>query len=184
MKAIVVADRNWGIGKDGDLLVHLPGDLKYFKKNTLGKTILMGRKTLESLPGGRPLPGRDSIILSRSAAFAAETERKRNSWDGAAENPWNRCKVISSLETLLEDEAFCVNEDVMVAGGGEVYRQCLSYCDCALVTKLEAEFPADCYFENLDESPDWELTWESETQRENGVCYRFTIYRRRNGTLR
>lgn len=65
MKLIAVADKNWGIGKDNKLLCHLPGDLKYFKEKTLGKTIVMGRKTLESLPGGKPLPGRKTIILTR-----------------------------------------------------------------------------------------------------------------------
>ena len=64
MKAIVVADENWGIGKDGKLLAHLPGDLKYFKEKTKGKTLVMGRKTLESLPGCNPLPDRKNIILT------------------------------------------------------------------------------------------------------------------------
>ena len=66
MNIILAADRNWAIGKDNDLLIHLPGDLKYFKKMTTGKTVIMGRKTLESLPGGKPLPNRRNIILTRA----------------------------------------------------------------------------------------------------------------------
>ena len=71
MKAIVAVDRNWGIGRDGGLLVHLPGDLKYFKEKTLGKTVVMGRETLESLPGGKPLPGRDNIVLTLNSFYEA-----------------------------------------------------------------------------------------------------------------
>ena len=72
MKAIVVADENWGIGKDGKLLAHLPGDLKYFKEKTKGKTLVMGRKTLESLPGCNPLPDRKNIILTSDDCFEKE----------------------------------------------------------------------------------------------------------------
>ena len=67
MKLILAADRNWAIGKDGDLLCHLPGDLKYFKEKTVGKTVIMGRGTLESLPGKKPLPKRENIILGTAA---------------------------------------------------------------------------------------------------------------------
>ena len=72
MKLIVAADKNWAIGKDNDLLCHLPGDLKYFKERTTGKTVVMGRKTLESLPGGKPLPKRTNIVLTRDESFEKE----------------------------------------------------------------------------------------------------------------
>ena len=65
MNAIVVVDQNWGIGREGNLLVHLPGDLKYYKEKTIGNHIIVGRKTLESFPGGKPLPGRENIVLTR-----------------------------------------------------------------------------------------------------------------------
>ena len=69
MKAIVAIDEKWGIGKDGDLLVHIPGDLKYFKNMTMGKTLIVGRKTLESFPGGKPLPGRKTIVLTENQNY-------------------------------------------------------------------------------------------------------------------
>ena len=71
MNAIVAVDRNWAIGKDGDLLVHLPGDLKYYRQKTIGNVIIAGRKTLESFPGGRPLPERTNIVVTRNRDFEA-----------------------------------------------------------------------------------------------------------------
>ena len=78
MKAIAALDRNWAIGRDGKLLCHIPGDLKYFKEQTLGKTLVMGRKTLESLPGGSPLPGRENVIISRTLPESDEYIVKRS----------------------------------------------------------------------------------------------------------
>ena len=72
MKAIVVVDRNWAIGKNGDLLVHLPGDLRYYKEKTIGNVIVVGRKTLDSFPGGRPLPGRTNIVMTTDPDFERE----------------------------------------------------------------------------------------------------------------
>ena len=72
MKLILAADQNWAIGKDGGLLCHLPGDLKFFKEKTSGKTVVMGRPTLESLPGGKPLPKRENIVLTTNQEFQRE----------------------------------------------------------------------------------------------------------------
>ena len=71
MNAIVVVDENWKIGRDGGLLVHLSGELKYFKERTYGKTIVIGRKTLESFPGKKPLPGRKNIVLTKQKDYSA-----------------------------------------------------------------------------------------------------------------
>ena len=72
MKLILAADERWGIGRDGGLLCHLPGDLKYFKSMTMGKTVIMKRVTLQSLPGGRGLPGRRNIVMTRDCGFSSE----------------------------------------------------------------------------------------------------------------
>ena len=72
MNCIVVADMNWAIGKDNGLLAHLPGDLKYYKEKTLGKVIVIGRKTLESFPGGKPLPGRTNLVLTGNPDYKNE----------------------------------------------------------------------------------------------------------------
>lgn len=159
MKLIVAADKNWGIGKDGDLLCHLPGDLKYFKEKTVGKTVVMGRKTLESLPGGKPLPKRKNIVLTRDDSFAKEG-----------------CLVVGSIEELLAQYG---DEDMMVMGGGTVYKQLLPYCEVCYITKLDAEFDADVFLPNLDEDQNFELTWQSEPHIENGITYHFTEYKRK-----
>lgn len=161
MKAIVVVDKNWGIGKDGGLLVHLPGDLKYFKEKTLGKVVVMGRETLASLPKGKPLQGRTNIVLSRNPSFEAD------------------CKVCNSMGSLFKELEKYNMEDVFIAGGETVYRQFLPYCTSYLVTKIDAEFPADKQFENLDKREDVAVFWESALQEENGICYKFFEYRRK-----
>lgn len=167
MKLIAVADEKWGIGKDGGLLCHLPGDLKYFKEKTLGKTLIMGRKTLESLPGGKPLPGRGTVVLTRDSKFSKES-----------------CGTVASVEELLSmyggEAAAAADDQLMAAGGGEVYRQLLKYCDSCLITKLVGDFNADTFMPDLDENPDFELAREEETLTENGISYRFTEYKRIN----
>ena len=161
MKQIVAADKNWGIGKDGELLVRLPGDMKYFKEKTMGKTVVMGRSTLESLPNGKPLSGRTNIVLSRNPDFTAE------------------CKVCCSEEQLLRELKELPETETFVIGGSQIYETLLPYCDTVYVTKIDSEFPADRYFTNLDESDEWELAWEGEPCTEKGVTYRFTEYKRR-----
>ncbi|MGI6752093.1 MAG: dihydrofolate reductase [Anaerovoracaceae bacterium] len=160
MKAIVAVDRNWGIGRDGRLLVHLPGDLKYFKEKTKGKVVVMGRATLESLPGGKPLKDRVNIVLSRNEKYDAD------------------CSICHSREDLFEIIKRYDEEDVYIIGGEDVYRQFLPYCDVVYVTKIAENFPADNYFENLEKHPQWMQVWESEQQEEKGIKYVFTEYRR------
>jgi len=170
MKAIVIVDKNWAIGREGGLLVHLPGDLKYFKEKTLGHTMIMGRTTVEGLPKKKALPGRTTLVLTRKPKEELTDE---NGVCIYGENA-RICADLEELEAILgplsESEEF-------VAGGASVYEQFLPYCDEALVTVMEQEFPADRHFPKL---PDlgWELTWASEPQKENGVTYRFCTYHR------
>ncbi|MDD6191379.1 MAG: dihydrofolate reductase [Firmicutes bacterium] len=165
MNAIVVVDSHMGIGKNNGLLVHLPGDLKYFKERTLGKCVVMGRKTLEGLPGGRPLPGRDHIILTTEAGYKCN-ERENN-----------RCYVCAT-----KDEAMKIirenyrDEDVFICGGASVYEQFFQDCDRFYVTHIDEAFEADRFFPPLG---NLEKTWESEEHCENGHRYRFCIYERR-----
>lgn len=167
MKTIVVVDENWAIGKDGGLLVHLPKDLNYFKEKTLGKTIVIGRATLQSFPGGKPLPGRKTIVLTRDA--------------GLAEKLGGECLAAGSRGAVLEELARRGQmEDAFIAGGEDVYKQFLPYCDEIYVTKLEKKFEgADKFFPNLDAQGIWDLAWESEPHEENGVRYRFTLYKKK-----
>ena len=151
-------------------MVHLPGDLKYFKEKTLGHTMIMGRTTVEGLPKKKALPGRTTLVLTRKPKEELTDE---NGVCIYGENA-RICADLEELESILgplsESEEF-------VAGGASVYEQLLPYCDEALVTVMEQEFPADRHFPKL---PDlgWELTWASEPQEENGVTYRFCTYRR------
>lgn len=166
MKAIVAVDSKWGIGKNGDLLVHIPGDLKYFKKMTMGKILVVGRKTLESFPGGRPLPGRATVVLTENEYYTNED--------------CDVCKKTDDLIQVIKDSKEDVDmaEDVFVAGGGSIYRELLPCCDQLFITKIEGDFDADVYFPDIDENPDFEMVWESDFHEDNGVRYRFTRYER------
>ena len=158
MNMIVVVDDNWNIGWKGKLLVHLPGDLAYFKKTTLGKTLVMGRKTLESLPGGKPLAGRETVVLS-----------------GNKELQIPGCTVCHTKKQVLKQVA---GKDVFIAGGEKIYRLFLEDCHTFFVTRIYDTFPADCPFPNLDQRADMEVMWQSRIREEQDLRYRFFIYKR------
>ena len=161
MNLIAAADKNWGIGYQDGLLCHLSGDLKNFKETTMGHTIVMGRTTLESLPGKKGLPGRRNIVLSRQPHYGAPgVERVVHS--------------LMELTILLSRD-----RDAFVIGGAEVYNALLPVCDTCYITKIDAEFPADRWLPNLDEDPAFELVSESEEMEENGIRYRFCKYERK-----
>ena len=157
MNLIVAVDQNWAIGKDDDQLIYIPEDLKRFKALTTGHPVILGRKTLATFPGGRPLKGRDNLILSATPGYQVE---------GA--------KVYPDLESLLAEAP----EDAFVIGGESVYRALLPYCDTAYVTKIDAEFPADRYFPNLDEDPAWSVAEESSSLEHEGTSFYYVTYRR------
>lgn len=177
MKCIVIVDKDWGIGKDGGLLVHLPGDLQYFKEKTLGKVLIMGRKTVESLPGGRPLPGRTTIVLTGNSAYEPPVAR-----DGTqAIICRSQADVETTLCSLRDERGIDLAQDVIAAGGETVYAMFLPQCNEMLVTKIDRTFPADRHFANLDRltaAGSMRLVWESEPLEENGLTYRFTRYER------
>ena len=157
MNLIVAVDQNWAIGKGGDQLIYIPEDLKRFKALTTGHPVILGRKTLATFPGGRPLMGRDNLILSATPGYQVE---------GA--------KIYPNLESLLAEAP----EDAFVIGGESVYRALLSYCDTAYVTKIDAEFPADRYFPNLDEDPAWTVSEESDMMEQNDIKFKYVTYTR------
>ena len=162
MKLILATDENWAIGKDGGLLCHIPGDLKYFKERTRGKTVVMGRPTLESLPGGKPLPNRDNIVLTTRENYAPEGVLIVHSED--------------ELDDVLKKYD---GDDVFIIGGGKVYREFLPKCDTCYITKIYQKFEADTWFVNLDEMDEFEIVWQSEVQEEKGIRYQFFEYRRK-----
>lgn len=160
MNLIVAADAGWGIGKDGDLLYNIPEDMRFFREKTSGKTVIMGRSTLESLPGGRPLPKRRNIILSRTLS----------SVEGA--------EVCKSVEDVLNLVSEIPAEDVFVIGGEQIYRTLLPFCDTAYITRIEAEADADRHIPNLDEDSNWKITFRSPLKECNGIHFAFTTYSR------
>lgn len=163
MNLIAAVDANWGIGKDGGLLVHLPGDLRYFKEKTMGKVVVMGRATLESLPGGNPLPNRTNIVLTSQTDFAK---------DG--------CIVAHDLQELAQICADYPPEDIMIIGGEQVYMQLIRQCDRIFITKIFETFDADKHLMNVDRMKHFELVWESDVMEENGMQYQFVEYRRKS----
>ena len=161
MQIIVAADKHWAIGKDGDLLWHLPEDMKFFREKTTGNVVVMGRKTLDSFPGGKPLKNRVNLVLSRDEGFSRE---------GA--------EIVHSMEEAIEYLNQYEPDQIFVIGGGHIYREFLPYCDTAYVTRVEETFEADTTFPDLDESSEWTLTEKGEEKEHNGLSYRFTTYKK------
>ncbi|HHV42661.1 MAG TPA: methylated-DNA--[protein]-cysteine S-methyltransferase [Clostridiaceae bacterium] len=166
MKIIVACDRHWGIGNEGDLLVHISADLKRFKDITVNNIVVYGRKTLATFPSALPLPNRINIILTRNEDFPAQPAYIVN---GLAE-------LFSILEKLRRDFE---RKDVYVIGGSSVYEQLLPYCDEVLLTLVDAEFEADSYFPDLDQAVDWSKATESPWQEEKGLKFRYLSYQRK-----
>ena len=160
MNLIAAVTENWGIGMDGKLLCSIPEDMKYFREKTMGKTVLMGRKTLESFPEGRPLRGRVNIVLSSRPAFRV---------DGAV--------VLKSLGEALEELGKYPEDDVFVIGGAQVYELMMPYCRYAYITRMDVLKPADSFLPNLDEAPGWSVDEQGEKRCCCcGIWYRFVRY--------
>ena len=157
MNLIAAVDQNWAIGKDGDQLCYIPADLKRFQALTTGHAVILGRKTLATFPGGRPLKNRRSLILSRSADFAPE---------GA--------EVFPDVDSLLA----AAPVDAFVIGGASVYKALLPYCDRAYITKIDRAWPADSFFPDLDADPAWQVTEEGEPLEHEGLTFRYVTYER------
>ena len=145
MNLIVAVDKNWAIGLHNKLLVSIPADMKFFRETTMGKVVVMGRKTLESFPGGQPLKKRTNIVLTSDKNYKVKD-----------------AVVVNSVEALLEELRQYNDEDIYVIGGESIYRQLLPYCKVAHITKIDHAYEADTYFPNLDEMPEWKITGVSE----------------------
>ena len=136
MNIIVAVTQDWGIGKNGTQQIVIPGDRQFFKEITTGKTVIFGRKTFEDI--GKPLPGRENIILTRDKNFIAEDVRVENSIE----------KLVKTITNPAE---------TFVIGGESVYNILLPYCTRAYVTKIDANPVSDKFFPNLDEMPEWSV---------------------------
>ena len=161
MNLIVNVDSNWAIGYRGKLLVSIPEDMKFFRSETTGKVVVLGRKTLDTFPGGQPLKNRTNIILTRNPNYQVK---------GAI--------ICHSVEEVLEELKKYNDEDIFVIGGESIYRQLLPYCKTAYITKIDHAYQADTFFPDLDQDPQWQMTKISDEQTYFDLEYVFTIYER------
>lgn len=161
MNLIVAVDKNWAIGNDNKLLVSIPQDMKFFRETTMGKVVVMGRKTLESFPGGQPLKKRTNIVLTRDKNYQVKD-----------------AIVVNTVDELLQELKKYDEEEIYVIGGESIYRQMLPYCKVAHVTKINHAYEADTYFPNLDEKGEWVVTGVSDEQTYFDLEYEFVRYER------
>ncbi len=160
MNMIVAADRNWAIGKGGDLIYSIPEDMKYFRRMTQGKTVVMGRRTLESFPGGKPLPKRVNVVLTSNRDYAPEN-----------------VVVVHDYAELFAEIAKYPEDEVMLIGGGRLYTDLAKYCKRAYITLIDAETEGtDTFIPNFDELEGWRLEKISEAVETNGYIIRFATY--------
>lgn len=166
LKAIVAVCDDWGIGADGDMVVSNRADMRHFVQKTSGHAVIMGRRTLESFPGAKPLKNRRNIVLTRDTSFTCE---------GA--------EVVHSVEAALAAVDGC--EEAWVIGGGKVYAELLPYCSEAEVTHNHCVRDSDTYFPNLSRDEAWEIACSSGPREvapgegDDGLVFEFVTYRRR-----
>ena len=158
MDLIVAVYEDWGIGKDGTQPVALMADRKFFRETTRGAAVIVGRRTVEDFPGGKPLPGRENIVLTRQN-INMEGFSVCHSPEEAAEHTKNA-------------------QQVFVIGGGSVYRQMLPLCRKAYVTKVHCQVESDTWFPDLDAAEDWRMTQVIQSGEENGIAYEMCLYER------
>ena len=162
MELIVAVYDDWGIGRDGTQPIALTADRKFFRETTRGAMVIVGRRTVADFPGQKPLPGRENVMLTRTArempGFTVVT------------SPEEAAKLAASVPRA------------MVIGGGSIYRQLLPMCDTAYVTKVHAKPESDTFFPDLDADGDWVLTEILQSGEENGIAYEMCLYKRK-GTV-
>ncbi len=159
MKLIVAVDETWGIGKNGDLLLSIPDDMRYFREKTRRAVLVMGYNTLLSFPNGKPLPNRMNLVLADIEGVVAP---------GTV--------ICDSMEQLFSIIRDMNADDIFVIGGGYTYRQFLPYCDTAYITKMRFSGDADTFIPNLDELEEWRVEETSEEREHEGVKYCFVTY--------
>ena len=159
MELIVAVYDDWGIGRDGTQPIALSADRKFFREMTKGAMVIAGRRTIADFPGQKPLPGRVNVALTRQNI----------------EIPG--FTVCASPEEAVQLAKTA--ERAMVIGGGSIYKQMLSYCDTAYITKVHVTPESDTYFPNLDEMEDWYIAETLLSGEEDGIGYEMLLYRRK-----
>lgn len=161
LSLIVAASTNNAIGKNGQLLWHLPNDLKYFKNTTWGMPVIMGRKSFESV--GRPLPGRFNIVITRQAGWKAE-----------------QVETAADLNEAIQMAEQTNCRELFIIGGGEIYEQTIGMAGRIYMTRVHADLEADTFFPPIDESL-WELTHnlDFDADEKHAYAYSFQVWDRR-----
>ena len=160
ISAIVAVDNNWGIGYNGDLLEHIPEDLKYFKALTTGHVVVMGRKTWDSLPK-KPLPNRINYVITKEAKSSNEEVAYFD---------------MDCIKMMMQKQS---DYEYFIIGGGSIYNQLLSFCDRVYVTKIYKDHDnVDTYFPNLDKSEEWAPAACGQLLTHNDLTYQFWQYDR------
>ena len=159
MDAIVAVYDDWGIGRDGTQPIALKADRKFFREQTKGAMVIAGRRTIADFPGQKPLPGRVNVALTRSDMEIPGFT--------VCHSPEEAAELARSAEKA------------MVIGGGSIYRQMLSYCDTAIITRVHVTPVSDTYFPNLDEHPEWALAEVLQSGVEDGIAYEMCVYKRK-----
>lgn len=160
MKFIAAVDSNWAIGNKGHLLVRISEDQKNFKNETMGHVVVLGRKTIEEFPGGRPLKGRTNIILSTNMEYTVP-----------------EAIVVHSLDELFDVLSGYESDDVYVIGGQTVYDALIPYCDTGIVTKIDGSYEADAFIPNLDLQDNWTIEDERLGSKKNDIHITFVTYK-------
>lgn len=160
MELIVAVYDDWGIGKDGTQPIALSADRKFFRETTKGAMVIVGRKTLADFPGGRPLPNRVNVVMTRQDANIPDVVICRSPED-----------AVELAKTA---------ERAMVIGGGSIYKQMLPYCDTAYITKVHTSPESDTFFPNLDADPQWKMVEIFQSGEENGISYEMCLYKKAN----
>ncbi len=162
MNLIVAVDKNWAIGNKNRLLVSIPEDMQFFRRETTGKVVVMGRKTLESFPGGQPLKNRTNIVITKDLCYNVNGAIVCHSVEEAV-------KVLEQYDT----------DDIYIIGGESIYRQFLPMCTVAHVTKINYSYEADTYFPDLDSTGEWIVTESSDERTYFDLEYEFLKYERK-----
>ena len=153
LSLIVAMDKNRLIGADNDLPWRMPADLAFFKRTTMGKPIVMGRKTWESI--GRPLPGRRNVVVTRDTGYSAEG-----------------CEIVNSIDAALE---LCAGEpEVMLIGGASLYRQSIARADCLYITRIHHAFSGDTWFPDYDET-EWRVEIREDYDADHSTPYAYSF---------
>jgi dihydrofolate reductase len=161
MNFIVSVDEEWNIGSRGGLLQRIPEDMKQFRAKTVNHVIVLGRRTLETFPGGKPLPDRTNIVLTRQSDYQAE---------GAVV-----CSSYPELFCILQNYP---DNDIFVVGGGEVYNVLIPYCITGYVTKIHQSYPADTRIPDLDKQENWRaVSTDGPHHSKADVLYTYVEYR-------